>query len=237
MIPTFTLKTSPLYLAAVLILLVLFLILRNPVKKLIKSIKDSLKKKKANKIKLQNKKLKQHQNIKFIETIIHKKTYIQDWMTSILTIIGAAILLQTLVKNWVWATTKYQFLYDSLYDIFRHNNLTTILITVVLTIAILIIADVLSFLKNKKNPVLKTLHILIFSFLTAGLLIIMIQSIAYTNLSYINSIIMGALFIILSFALHHKKILKKEDEEIIEPNKEEAIKKIKEATSSSASDY
>jgi len=254
-IPPFTFENSPIYTGALLALLILFAIIRKPTINFFKFLKKSIKsynkkrkaKRKAKKLrkqKLKDKKekakLKRLEQEPIVKTIIKKekiikKLFKQDWTTALFTIIGSGIIINALVKNWTFLTSKYAILEDLVMGAVNHKNLATIIITIVLSGILIIIADIFEIFQKNKSKIGKIFTILLFSGLTAGALLLLLQTIVIAKLSLINTIIMGAVFILSGFLFNYRRIFKKRKEDKSPKEKQEilikenSLNKIKEA--------
>ena len=206
-------------LTAILVILLGILILRKPIKKLIKKCKAKREEKKKRKEskkavteeikKVETKKeLPLKEKVKVKKKIIKKKFFHMDLKTPLFTIIGVGILLSAILTKTSFFTLNYTNMQNFFYKYLHYHIATTILITLILSALLWMVSTILEDAIDKKHPALKSLYILVMSVLTAGVFFTLTQSLASTNTSTINVIIMGALFLLIGFGANFKRLFK-----------------------------
>jgi len=200
---TFNLQNSPYFLGSLFILLLLILLLRSPSKKILKYL---IKKIKNFKIKKKNKVKKEVVKVvKIVKVESVKKEVRGYWEKTLFLIIGIGVIIISYFKNWDILISKYELFYNFVLSGTNHRNLTTIIVTVIISIVLLWIIKLMAILRKKRTTVMKGIHYVIFSVITVVSFLIITKSVMASNLSLINSIIMGIVFIAFGIFIKRKK--------------------------------
>jgi len=118
-------------------------------------------------------------------------------------ILGIGVILKAYVKNWAFLTSKYEIFYDFIFSAVNHNNLTTIIVTLIIGVVLLWLLMLIDLFQGKKKTIYRIIYYVLFSFVIAASLGVIINSV--NNLSLINSIIMGIIFVLFGISIKRKK--------------------------------
>lgn len=213
----FNFQNSPYFLGALLVLLLLILVLKNPTKlflkflaKKIRACKLRRKKKNEKKAKEKAKAVKMKSEfipkeiVKVIKVESNKEKFVYVfWQRVLFLILGIGVILGAYFKNLDFFESKFAALYDFVFSGTGHNNLTTIIVTLLISIALLVIIRLITLVEKRKSIIYKIVHYVLFSFVAAFGLIVLLESVKF--LSLINSMIMGVVFVAFGLLIKRKK--------------------------------
>lgn len=198
---TLTLQNSPYYLGAFLLLLLLILILRRPTVKLF-SFLFKIIEARANCKK--QKKVIEKEVIKVVKIEPSKKLVYVYWQRVLFFILGFGVLFNTYLFNWNYLVSKYIDFYAFILEGTHHKNATMIIITLLISFALLVLIRIIILLEKKKGILYKIIHYILFSSIAAIALIILIKIVLVSSMSWINSTIMGVVFILFGLLIKRK---------------------------------
>lgn len=218
---TFTLANSPYFLGALLVLLLLVLILRNPTKSFFKFLAKKIKAFKLKRKKKKEKKAKDESKIEsrdsksesdFISKEVVKVVKIEPaskklvyvyWQRVLFLILGIGVIMSAYFKNLEYFTSKFIAFYDFVFSGTGHNNLTTIIVTLLISVALLVIIRLITLVEKRKSTVYKIIHYVLFSVVVVVSLAVLLESVKI--LSLINSVIMGIVFVLFGLLIKRKR--------------------------------
>lgn len=215
----FTLGNSPYFLGGLLVLLILVLVLRGPVVRFVQNMRKHMHKraKHREEKRMHSKSLAKHKEhdprvkqevVRVVKVTSNGAKTMQHMRRMIFLVLGLGVIVSAVMPylhNWSFFSKYYSMFYDFIFRGANHNNLTSIIVAVLISLVLYLLIMAIEELYKSKKKAWQIMSYVLFFALLAFFLSVMINALSFTGTSVINAILIGIVFIVSGIFVSRKR--------------------------------